>query len=197
MTRSRHADSGSCSVAARRRLENDTRPFVLPENGRSKKSPAAAGLIVLLSSTRCIAVSSGRGAGKSFVAEKSALLALRRVASSRTHFIPAGTLGRSPAEPQGPRVHSRLSAVPDSHQMVWPPTRARVDAPSFFRYPYKPLRVWCLTVRFPHHAEGFEACVKPSKPNASAWLPRENRDLQWDCGVWTAKSVQSPDIPFM
>jgi hypothetical protein len=43
---------------------------------------------------------------------------------SRLHglnFFPAGTLGLSPAEPQGPRVRSRISAVPDSQQMVWPP----------------------------------------------------------------------------
>ena len=115
----------------------------------AKKSPAFAGLIVFKYDP-VASLSAPAGRGQKFVAEKSPLL---RLGVSRLHglnsFYPAGTLGLPPAEPQGRRVHSRHSVVPDSQQMVWPPLPV----------PASMLRVSSLIlqtlsrVRFPHHTE--------------------------------------------
>jgi hypothetical protein len=72
-------------------------------------------------------------------------------------------------------------------------TRARVDAPSFFRYAFRTCRLCASRIR--------RAGEKPrgysSKPNASVWMPHKNRHLRLRESRAMGKSVQSPDNPFM
>jgi hypothetical protein len=139
-------------------------------------------------------------AGK-YRCEKSPLFAPRRVASSRTQFLSGWNVGASIPRPNLKArvfVHAfRRSGQPANG--VAAATRARVDAPSFFPYSLPPFGLAfdrCLSAsRITRVAERLHCSL--SKPNASAWIPHENRYLRQVCVKTLGKSVQSPDIPFM
>jgi hypothetical protein len=160
----------------------------------AKKKPRFRGAHVLRCLTRCIGCQLRPGAGKSFSAEKSAptCASACRVFTDVKYFR-LERWGSIPGRTSRPACSFTLVLPFRTARNVWPP----LPVPASMLRVSGPCISYLSRVRFPHQAGRAIFRLLSSKPNANAWMMRENRHLQRRARRVSRKSVQSTDNSFL